>query len=140
MYASQQDLAERLDPAHLVELADDDRDGAPDSAVLDAAILDADALIDAHLEARYAVPLAAPAGLVRRLSADLAAANLFARRRDAVSPLHERRAEDARDTLRALACGEILLPRPAAHGARPAADSTTRETAKRFDRSSLEPF
>ena len=140
MYASQSDIEERLDPKHLVELADDDGDGAADSTVVNAAIADADGLIDSYLKARYDVPFAAPPALVKKLSADLAAEALFARRREAASPVHQERAKDARSLLEALAKGEVLLAGAVEGGNKGAPDSTTKDDAKVFDRESLDPY
>ncbi|MCX7017107.1 MAG: DUF1320 family protein [Candidatus Sumerlaeota bacterium] len=57
-YATLDDLEKRIAPQTLVELADDDGDGAADAEVVAAALADADAAIDSYLSARYATPLA----------------------------------------------------------------------------------
>ena len=140
MYATQTDIENRLDPKHLVELADDDSDGAADAAVINAAIADADGQIDACLATRYTLPFATPPALLTKISADLAIEALFARRRESASPTHQARAKVARDILQALASGQILLSEAAAHTLKTAPDSTTREKEKTFSRDSLDDF
>ncbi len=140
MYATQTDLLNRLDLRHLVELADDDGDGQPDPAVLDACIADADSVIDSCLRARYVVPLAPIPPLLRKLSADLAIANLFARRREAASPMHHQRAQAARDLLQSLANGEIQLADagPLTPNALP--QSTSLDRSRSFAPETLDPY
>ena len=137
MYATLNDIASRLDAKHLAELADDDGDGVTDEAVTEAVIGDADSLIDTCLASRYLLPFDPVPSLLRRLSCDLAIGALFARRREAASPLHEARAEAAVRILDALAHGELTLG-----GARirPAAASTTLGLERRFDRDSLSAY
>ncbi|NQU44939.1 DUF1320 domain-containing protein [bacterium] len=137
MYATVSDIEKRLDPGHLIELADDDHDGQPDTAVLEAAIADADGLVDTYLQGRYAVPLDPAPALLRKLSADLAVAALFARRRETASPVHESRAKAAMELLSCLARGELLLSQS---DAKTAPDSTTLSETRRFDREKLEPY
>lgn len=136
MYASALDIEQRLDPKHLAELADEDNDGMPDDDLLEAAIADADALIDTYLCALYETPLESPPAIVRKLSADIAIAGLFARRREAHSPVHSERARDAVDLLRRIAGGELALA-GVARTSRAGLDSTTSGVEATFDRDSL---
>lgn len=140
MYATQSDIEKRLDPKHLVELADDDGDGTADANVIDAAVSDADGLVDSHLASRYNVPFATPPALVRKISADLAIAALFARRRESASPTHQARAKIAMELLDALSSGQILLSEAASDTLKNAPDSTSRETDKTFSRDSLDDY
>ena len=73
-YATQQDLERRYGAAELVQLTDrqDPGDGAPDAAVIETALADADALIDSYLAVRYALPLAAPPARLTQAAAVLA--------------------------------------------------------------------
>ncbi|HNY28938.1 MAG TPA: DUF1320 domain-containing protein [Candidatus Sumerlaeota bacterium] len=140
MYATQTDLLNRLELRHLVELADDDGDGQPDPAVLDACITDADSVINSCLRARYAVPFSPVPPLLRKLSADLAIANLFARRREAASPTHEQRAQAARNLLQALANGEIQLADTGPLASNTLPQSTTLDHSRTFDSETLDPY
>jgi phage gp36-like protein len=139
MYATVLDVERRLDPVHLIELADDDRDGMADAEVVEAAIADADGLIDAYLQDRYPIPLDPVPALVRKLSIDLAVANLFARRRESVSPAHEARARLATEILIGLNRGEIILGGLSA-SRKGSPESTTRDVEKTFGRDALETF
>jgi phage gp36-like protein len=62
--------------ARLTALADFDGNGVIDAGVVDAAIAEADALIDSYAHKRFKVPFAAPTERIKRLSAWLAAYNL----------------------------------------------------------------
>ena len=140
MYSSQAEIADRIDPKHLIELTDDDNDGVADGGVIDAAIADADGLIDTHLRSRYRLPLDTVPALVRKISADLAIAALFARRRESASPTHEARAEAARDLLGSIARGEVLLAEASETPLKGAPDSTSRGADKTFSKDSLDDF
>ena len=56
-YASLDDLIERSGDAEIRAIADRDRDGVPDAAVIAEALQDADNLINSYVGAKYAVPL-----------------------------------------------------------------------------------
>lgn len=147
MYCSPDDLRARLDTETLRALADDDADGAPDDAVIAAALADADAEINATLAARYAVAASGvilrvgPSGAeeipppLRRIAADLAVAHLFRRRREAPAPEQEAQAARARELLRQLANGTALLvgvtPRTLPAATRQPQDKATRPATMR---------
>lgn len=61
-YATQAHLVERFGDEELIQLSDRSIPplGGIDAAVVAVALADADGIIDSHLGARYAVPLAAP--------------------------------------------------------------------------------
>lgn len=140
MYALATDMENRLDPHHLIELADENRDGSPDTDVLEAAIQDADALIDSYLATRYVTPIQPTPPLLRKLSLDLAVTALFARRRESASPSHAERAKNALALLAALARGDILIPGLGESAMKRPIDSTTSGTAKQFSRDTLSQF
>lgn len=64
-YATLADLTSRAGETELRQIADRDRDGVPDPAVVDAALADARDAIDGYIGARYALPLAEVPPLVR---------------------------------------------------------------------------
>ena len=81
MYATKADILELLAESELIGLTDDAGSGLVDDAVVDRAIADADATIDAYCQGRYSVPFAAPLPpMIRSLSVDLAIYNLYSRR------------------------------------------------------------
>ena len=81
MYATKADILELLSESDLIGLTDDSGSGLVDDSVVDRAIADADATIDAYCQGRYSVPFGAPlAPMIRSLSVDLAIYNLYSRR------------------------------------------------------------
>jgi phage gp36-like protein len=90
-----------------VRLTDEDGTGAIDARRLEAAIRDAEAIVDSYLSARYAVPLAAPVpDLVPGLAFALAHARLW---RGELPATVAAQAKAAETTLRDLADGRAAL-------------------------------
>lgn len=86
-YCTQTDIAEVLPAPSLAALTDDTAGAVVDPVVLAAAIARADAIIDATLGARYAVPLVLPpAPVVVGISVDLTVWELFSRRAAIAEP------------------------------------------------------
>lgn len=71
-YASQQNLIDRCGDVELRQIADHDRDGLPDLAVVTAALVDADNLINGYVAAKYTTPLANTPDLVRTWAVSIA--------------------------------------------------------------------
>ena len=140
MYCSLDDVLLRLAAEHLVALADDNDDGEADEAVVDAAIADADAEINAWLAPRYQTPFATAPAIVRWMSAVLAIERLYVRRRE--TPAAELRAlvTEARELLGQLASGQADLREGAVSVGRPASDSTTRGSEPLFSAQGLSSF
>ncbi|MBU1564227.1 MAG: DUF1320 domain-containing protein [Proteobacteria bacterium] len=80
MYASLADILEQVPEDVLIALTDDEESGEVVETVVDRAIANAMALIDAHCGDRYAVPFNPVPDLVRLYAVDLAAYNLYSRR------------------------------------------------------------
>ena len=140
MYATQTDLEERIDPQLLRALSDDDADGLADPDVVAAAIADADALIDAHLRARYAVPLDSVPDLVKSISATVAVYFLLTRRSEIVPDVHLKRYEAAIQLLDHIARGQLALGagQPASTPNLPQSNRTADD--RTFDDDSLKEF
>lgn len=119
-YCTLQELKDRYSEALLVEISDraDAPTGAVDTALIDRAIADADALIDGYLKPRYALPLATVPRLVTDLS--LRISIYFAHARVADDKI-VRDYQDALKTLAQISSGAIQLDvdgaEPAASGA-----------------------
>lgn len=111
MYATRADLEKHLAPAELIQLTDDDQDGAADAGVIEQALADAQAEIDGYLATRYRLPLAATPTLLRRLAVDLALYRLYARR-DLSTEARAKQHDDAVALLKRLADGTVTLPLP----------------------------
>jgi len=89
-YCTQDDLLEQISEAELIQLTDDAGAGAVDETVVERAIADADAEIDAYAMTRYATPLSPVPAMIRKISVDIAVYHLFARRRGAPEDRKER--------------------------------------------------
>lgn len=105
-YATQADLAERFGETELVQLTDRDGVDAVDQAVLARALADADAEIEARLQARYALPLASVPRLLVGIAADIARYRLYD---DRATEQVRRRYEDATKLLDRIGKGELML-------------------------------
>jgi phage gp36-like protein len=76
-YATHQDLIDRAGEKELRQVADRDRDGDADQDVLDAALADADNVIDGYLASRYRLPLDPVPALVNTWAVSIARYMLF---------------------------------------------------------------
>lgn len=129
-YCTQQNLIDRFGAAEIIQLTDrpDRADplnaGSIDVSVLNQAIADADAEINAHLTS-YPLPLSVvPANLVR-IACDIARYYLY---EDQMTDTVRQRYENALQYLQAVAAGKIPLP-PDAFGTAPAATDDVDYTA-----------
>jgi phage gp36-like protein len=105
-------LYARFGEDEINQVADTDRTGTPDPALVSRASSDATSEIDAALAVRYAVPLARPVPpLIHRIAAVLAREALYTS--DPPEVVKEQ-AKWARKTLAALAAGEMSLGLPEA--------------------------
>lgn len=124
-YCDQDDILDQIDEDELIQLTDDDDTGDVDADIVAKAIADADAEIDGYCAARYTVPFDPVPVIIRKMSVDIAAYNLYARRRGATEGRKERYSNAVR-FLRDLSKGMITLgadaPSPATDGG-PAASS-----------------
>lgn len=123
-YCNAQHLIDRFGEPELIQLTDRDNTGSIDGAVLDQAIADADAEINAYLTS-YPLPLTTvPANLVR-IASDIARYYLY---EDQMTETVRQRYENALQYLQAVAAGKIPLP-PDAFGTAPAATDDVDYTA-----------
>lgn len=140
MYCSQSDLEDRIDPQLLRALTDDDDDGLADTSLVNAAITDADALIDTYLRARYTVPLSPVPDAVLSISASVAIYFLLMRRREIVPAEHQKRYEAAIELLDQLARGEIALGAAQSSTSSHLPQSSRDTDDRTFDDDSLDSF
>ena len=139
-YAQQSDLQDRLGSDILTLLADEDGNGAADPAILQAALDDASAEIDASLAARYVTPVSPAPQVLLRLAVDLAVYFLFMRRREAISSEHLQRWREAREFMDRIARGMAELEGAATRLRSMKSESSTLDQIKHFDRDTMEPF
>ncbi|MDH5542999.1 MAG: DUF1320 domain-containing protein [Nitrospinota bacterium] len=71
-YSTEADLKERVDEALLIQLTDRSGSGVVDTALVSAAIEDADALINGFISPVYQVPLSPVPRIVKEYSASIA--------------------------------------------------------------------
>lgn len=110
-YATQQDLVDRFGYDEIVQLTDRTGGNVIDGTVVALALADADAEIDAHLAARYSLPLASVPAIIVRIASDIARYRLW----DDRAPEEVRaRYTDTVRVLEKLARGDIELGLPAA--------------------------
>jgi len=76
-YATQADMEARFGHEELVQLTDREATGDIDTAVLGAALADADDEIDGYLMGRYTLPLAVVPGRLKTIACDIARYRLF---------------------------------------------------------------
>jgi len=118
-YAVLADLVARVGDTELRQIADRDRDLIPDQDVIDAAIADADNLINGYVGTRYQVPLASVPDLVRTWSVSIARYILH---RNGAPDHVAQDYKDAISGLKDVAGGRLALP-IASGGTPPAANT-----------------
>jgi phage gp36-like protein len=141
-YSTLEDIRKLMPEEVLVQLTDDEATGSVNQARVDEAIAQADAEVDSYCGGRYSVPFGTVPDVVRKLSVDIAAYNLYSRRVDEVPESRAERYRDAVRQLEGIARGLISLgvdpapPSPSETGAETnrAADGNV------FTREKLEGF
>ena len=119
-YARLPDLYARFGEREINQIADIDRTGTADAVLVDRALSDAAAEIDAALLGRYALPVATVPDLLRRIACDLARYFLYA---DQPGKEVEARAKNAREMLLWIASGKLKLDLPSPGKEAPNADA-----------------
>jgi len=79
-YSTLADIQKKISNAELIQLTDDVQAGSIDQDVVDAAIAEADDLIDSYAGKVKKVPMSPVPGIVAALSATIAVYKLYARR------------------------------------------------------------
>jgi phage gp36-like protein len=118
-YAVQQDLIDRFGDAELKQVADRNADGVIDAAVVNAALADADLVIDGYVGKRYDLPLASAPALLKTLACDIARHRLH---KDAPPEVVAKNYDVALRQLRDIADGRLALD---VAGSEPARDGAT---------------
>jgi phage gp36-like protein len=112
-YTDENELRKRFGDVEIDQLSDPLRTGQPDTEVTERAIADADALINAHLSARYSLPLASVPAVLVTIACDVARFKLW--HRNAPQEVRDRY-DDALDQLKMFAQGLLTLPPDAITG------------------------
>lgn len=80
VYCTLEDIKKQVSERALLACADDQGLGVPDQAVVDEAIRNAQAEIDAYAAARYPVPFSPVPQVIKKICVDIAIYHLFSRR------------------------------------------------------------
>jgi len=109
-YCTLQDLLKYISQEELAQLTSEDG-SAVDESIVQRAIDDASAEIDAYCAKRYVVPFDSVPELVRKLCVDIAIFNLRSRRAPKVEldEIYVKRYDSAVAVLRRIASGEVTL-------------------------------
>lgn len=111
VYATQADLVGRYGENAVLLVADRNRDGVIDDAVVERALTDATGEINSYLRAKYRLPLAAVPDDLRRVACDIALYRLSGEA-DLLTEEKRQRYEDALTWLKDLAKGIARLDLP----------------------------
>ena len=110
-YTNLNKIIQTIPLVKLVQLVDDDKDGNPDSGILDGLILESDNLIDAYVGDRYVVPFGTVPDLIESFSRRLTIYKCYERK--AIQEMPEgviRMQKDVIDTLKLIANGVVKIP------------------------------
>jgi phage gp36-like protein len=125
-YATIQSILDILDTNTLLQLTDDQGVGMVQEPVIQQALDNAGAEIDAILHLRFTLPLPSDhvgSGLLHGLQVSLALYNLYARRGYEVSDTLQRRYDNAQMTLGHIRDGKLSLGADDPRGPRPVGDA-----------------
>lgn len=106
-YASLNDLIDRAGPEEIRQIADRDRDGTPDAAVIEAALLHADNMVNGYVGAKYTLPLASTPQILRSWATSIARYTLH---RNGAPEYVTADYKDAIAALKDVARGLVALP------------------------------
>jgi len=140
-YSTLDDIKKVLPEAAILQLTDDDDEGAIDEGKVSEAIAAADAEIDAYCAGRYSVPFESVPDLVKKLSVDLAVYNLYCRKVETVPDAKKDRYNNAMRMLRDIAAGKSSLMVGETEVADSGGPEATKAAAERiFTKGSLDNF
>lgn len=110
-YATKEDIDELYGTDLLVRVADYDRDGTPDPAVVAKGLEGADEICDAYLSAQYTIPVVPTPGVVRNCAIDIAIYKMALGRTGRTDEMRVRY-EDALALLEKISTGKVGLGLP----------------------------
>lgn len=138
-YCTQSQLEERFGLAELVQITNHEDPAATTvhAGRVARAVEDIDALIDAKLAGRYALPLASVPNVLRNLANDLVRARLFEER---ITEHVANREKFALKVLDEIATGKVQLGLDLAGNATPTTDGAQAEGQRVFSRATLADY
>lgn len=108
-YCTLTDLKKLIPEVAIIQMTDDEGLGAINDARVTEAIASADAEIDAYCGTKYAMPFTAVPDIVKKMSADIAIYNLYARQTEAIPETRADRYKNAIRFLRGISDGRISI-------------------------------
>lgn len=105
MYASKEDIDDLYGADLLIKIADQDRDGVADPAIVQRGLDSAQGLIDGALEGKYTLPLTGTSSLLRELAIDIAVYKICLQRSIRTNEMRQRY-DDAMCILDKIAAGK----------------------------------
>jgi len=142
-YSIIDDIISLLPEAEIIRLTDDEGLGVVGAARVSAAIARADSEIDSYCGGRYAVPVIPVPDLLKKLSADIAAYNLYSRSVMVMPDVWGQRYRNAIRQLEGISRGIVSLgvPGPPASSGRVSGAETNKTVdGNVFSRNEMEGF
>lgn len=138
-YCIKDDLLGQISSKQLTGLTDDNNIGVEDDEMIAQAIADADSEIDGWIGKKCTVPLSPVPDLVRKMSADIAIYNLWARRQGAPEDRRDRY-KNAIAFLKSVAEGKATLGADSPVGTTKGAPVTLSSQTRIFSRTTMGDF
>lgn len=123
-YATKEDIDDLYGEDLLVRVADYDRDGTPDDAVVAKGLQAADEICDAYLSAQYTIPVTPTPGVVKNCAIDIAVYKMALGRTGRTDEMRVRY-EDALALLEKISTGKVGLGLPPVTETDPDGNPTT---------------
>jgi phage gp36-like protein len=108
-YCTLDDIKAGMDEDEIIRYTDDSDTGAIDTGATDKAIARADALIDAHIAARYTVPVTPVPDMLNAIAVDIVIYQIYSRRGQAPDEIRTKY-DDAVKFLEKVSAGRVILP------------------------------
>jgi phage gp36-like protein len=109
MYTTLDKITGQLSESTVIQLTDDEGLEVVNTARVDEAIANADAVIDGYCSGRYVVPFDPAPAIIAKCSLDMAIYNLYARRVETMPEVRDKSYANAIKLLVSIAKGEVLL-------------------------------
>ncbi|HDH51223.1 MAG TPA: DUF1320 domain-containing protein [Nitrospirae bacterium] len=141
-YCTLTEIKDRIPEENLIQLTDDDNRGIVDQGKVDAAILDADEVIDGYLRGRYTLPLSPVPALLNKISIDIAVFNLYSRKLEfEMAEVIKDRHKNALKLLTQIQSGTVTLGTASGETPEPGQYKTNKTSDdKTFDKDTLDKY
>ena len=138
MYTALDNITGQISEATLIQLTDDEGIEIVNTDRVDAAIADADALIDGYCSSRYVVPFNPVPAIIAKCSLDIAVYNLYARRVETMPEVRDKNYANAIKLLQSISKGDVSLGASTmAPKSEPARTAAATSNTRQFTRDTL---